>query len=81
VKYEIIKDKEDLLVLVTNNIVIAVSRDMSRIVEILQEDYSLRSVSYTKRYKPAVIEAKDTSKGVTDIKKPDDGSLGKLFTL
>lgn len=80
-KYEIIKDKEDLLVLVSNNIVLAVSRDMSRIVEILQEDYSLRSVNYMKRYKPAVIETENTTKENKTGNAPDDGSLGKLFHL
>jgi len=87
-KYEIIKDKEDLLVLICNNIVIAVSRDMSRIVELMQEDYSLRSVQYTKRYKPAIIEAKtstnedkETRLGTYPNKDGDDGSLGKLFSL
>lgn len=54
-KYEIITDKEDLLVLVVNNRVIAVSSDMPTVIEIMHKNYE-DTVNKTQRvYLPALI--------------------------
>lgn len=76
-KYEILRDKTDLLVLVVNGIVILVSRDMSEVVREIQEDYENRKNKVKRIYEPAVIHTNDTEKQVMGIElaKSNDKKL------
>lgn len=84
-KYEIIRDKDDLLVLSVNTIVIVISRDMSVISSAMQDDYEERMKNGKVVYVPAILdvelpikEDKNTEMPVNEDKLP---SLGKLFEL
>lgn len=54
-KYEIIKDKEDLYVLVINNIVVLISRDLTAITSEILDDAQNRLTNPRRLYSPAII--------------------------
>jgi len=74
VKYEIITDSEDLLVLTVNSRVIEVSQNISEILHKIEEDYT----NYMNKKKKA---AERNTTEVKEDKSADVGSLGKLFGL
>ena len=73
-KYEIITDSEDLLVLTVNSRVIEVSQNISEILHKIEEDYT----NYMNKKKKA---AERNTTEVKEDKSADVGSLGKLFGL
>ena len=94
-KYEIVKDKENLYVLIVNNITVLISRDLAEITAEIHKDAKDRTINPRRKYYPAVINInlpKNTNKlqiigklpEKVVIKKdisPDDGALGALFDL
>ena len=84
-KYEIIKDKEDLFVLVINNIVVLISRDMYSIFDEIVDDYENRRLNPRRTYNPARIDVElpkeEIKEDIPEQYTPADGSLGKLFNL
>jgi len=57
-QYEIIKDKENLYVLIVNKIVVLISRDISRITDEIQKDARDRTINPRRVYQPAIIDVK-----------------------
>lgn len=90
-KYEIITDIDDLLVLTVNSRVITISYEMSEIMRILDKDYTDSRNKVKRVYEKAVIhpeldidEYKATELPIVPIKKDEEGAtlaLGKLFKL
>lgn len=76
-RYEIIKDKEDMYVLVINSIVVLISRDITVITGEIERDVANRKESPRRVYQPAIID--DTVVKLED--KPQDRSLGSLFNI
>jgi hypothetical protein len=91
VKYEVMTDYGDLLVLSIHGRVILVSRDMSEITAKMSENYEMHmnkakktiekanvtTDNMTTEERPSYKQIKPTIK----TKEPDEGSLGKLFSL
>jgi hypothetical protein len=70
-KYEIITDNEDLLVLVLNSRVIEVSHSMSKILDVIESNY----IEFMGK------KIKTPNKTATVAESPESHSLGKLFGL
>lgn len=83
-KYEIIKGKDDVYVLVISNIVVLVSRNIESITKEIQSDCANRQIKPTRAYEPVVfdVELPNTEEIPTkeDI-KPQPRPIGRLFTL
>lgn len=69
-KYEIIKDKEDLYVLTINNIVVLISRDISKITDEIHSDVENRKTNPRRTYKPAIIDVELPVKEDKPVTKP-----------
>ena len=95
-KYEIITDSSDMLVLTVNSRVIAISSDISEITRLITEDYANYRNRVKRIYNPAIIypeldiytekEEKKQSVTADDLinlldKKVTNRSLGSLFDL
>jgi hypothetical protein len=70
-RYEIITDNDDILVLVVNSRVIEISEDMSSILRTIEENYS--DILYRKAKAAERAKQKDMEENAN--------SLGKLFDL
>jgi hypothetical protein len=85
VKYEVIKDKEDLYVLVINGVVVMVSRDIYAITSEVCEDAKNRLISPKRTYVAAIIDVVSPENEDEVIKLPikeaTNGSLGNLLDL
>lgn len=78
-KYEIIKDKEDLLVLVINGVVVTISRDLDVIVQEIRDDYKNRKTSPRRTYDPAVIDGEVPIKKKESTKRSNNLSIGQIL--
>jgi hypothetical protein len=80
-KYEIIKDKEDLYVLVINNIVVLISRDLDSITNEIHNDAENRKKNPKRWYDPVKIDTADDKPPIIEQSIPNTSSLGRLFDL
>jgi hypothetical protein len=77
-KYEVIKDKEDLLVLVINGVVVLISRDLAAIFAEMENDYANRKTKPRRVYDSAVI---DTELPIKETNNEDGLTLGRMLGL
>lgn len=80
-KYEIITDNEDLLVLTVNSRVISISQDMQTIIDTFTEDYTNYLNRKRKAAEKAALPTESVEITAKKDKEPDSDSLGKLFNL
>ena len=84
-KYEIITDSEDTIVLVANSRVIMISRYMSRILDKIEEDYPKFKNKTRKDPEKVIYATEEPEKEDIPVKKSnevaDENSLGKLLRL
>jgi hypothetical protein len=91
-KFEIITDSEDLLILLVNTRVVAISQEMSVILGIIEDYYEYKKNKKRMPYNEALIypELDDDMYKEPEIvpivdkidkASPEVGSLGKLFNL
>jgi hypothetical protein len=85
VKYEIIKDKEDLYVLVINGVVVLISRDIYAITSEVCEDAKNRLISPKRTYVAAIVDImspeNENEVANSPIKEIKNESIGNLLDL
>lgn len=80
-KYEIITDSEDLLVLTVNSRVIEVSHDIKEIVSVLTLDYAAFMQKRENARKRDELAAQPQTKENKTDKTPNGLSIGKLLQI
>lgn len=90
-RYQIAIDKEDLIVLLSYGRVIEISRDMSKIIHTIWDDYQSHMNKDKREYFPALIDSGEYKEPIIEPitaiketkldKEPDGKTLGKLFSL